>query len=109
MRQDYPQSPPYHLMTRLLPEGDHLPRPLSDLLGISGRLQPSANPIVRFVEEGLLKSDGKTVRLTAQGRLLSNDVFQQFLGLDSAQEADWNSNQLSGPRSADRESTFAAR
>lgn len=30
---------------------------------------------------GLLSSDGATVRLTPQGRLLSNDVFQEFLGL----------------------------
>jgi oxygen-independent coproporphyrinogen-3 oxidase len=36
----------------------------------------------RLVEDGLLASDGKTVQLTAQGRLLSNDVFQEFLGLD---------------------------
>jgi oxygen-independent coproporphyrinogen-3 oxidase len=35
----------------------------------------------RLVENGLLTSDGKTVRLTAQGQLLSNDVFQEFLGL----------------------------
>jgi oxygen-independent coproporphyrinogen-3 oxidase len=42
----------------------------------------------RLVDEGLLTSDSKTVRLTAQGRLLSNDVFQQFLGLDSTVDAD---------------------
>ena len=36
----------------------------------------------RLVDDGLLASDGKTIRLTVQGRLLSNDVFQQFLGLD---------------------------
>jgi coproporphyrinogen III oxidase-like Fe-S oxidoreductase len=35
----------------------------------------------RMVEDGLLNSDGKIVRLTARGRLLSNDVFQEFLGL----------------------------
>ena len=35
----------------------------------------------RLAEAGLLTSDGKTVRLTAQGQLLSNDVFQEFLGL----------------------------
>ena len=35
----------------------------------------------RLVEDGLLISDGKRVRLTAQGQLLSNDVFQEFLGL----------------------------
>jgi oxygen-independent coproporphyrinogen-3 oxidase len=40
--------------------------------------------IAHLVDEGLLTSDGKTIRLTAQGRLLSNEVFQQFLGLDSA-------------------------
>jgi oxygen-independent coproporphyrinogen-3 oxidase len=33
----------------------------------------------RLVESGLLTSDGETVRLTARGRLLSNDVFQEFL------------------------------
>ena len=35
----------------------------------------------RLVEDKLLASDGRTVRLTAQGRLLSNNVFQEFLGL----------------------------
>jgi coproporphyrinogen III oxidase-like Fe-S oxidoreductase len=38
----------------------------------------------RMAERDLLTSDGKTVRLTAQGRLLSNDVFQEFLGLPAA-------------------------
>jgi oxygen-independent coproporphyrinogen-3 oxidase len=35
----------------------------------------------RLAEDDLLSSDGKTVCLTAQGQLLSNDVFQEFLGL----------------------------
>lgn len=35
----------------------------------------------RLVEDGMLSSDGKTIRLTAKGRLLSNDVFQEFLGV----------------------------
>jgi coproporphyrinogen III oxidase-like Fe-S oxidoreductase len=39
--------------------------------------------VERMVDDGLLESDGKTVRLTAHGRLLSNDVFQEFLGLDA--------------------------
>jgi oxygen-independent coproporphyrinogen-3 oxidase len=39
--------------------------------------------VERLVEDGLLESDGKTVRLTAHGQLLSNDVFQKFLGLDA--------------------------
>jgi oxygen-independent coproporphyrinogen-3 oxidase len=33
----------------------------------------------RLAADGLLTSDRNTVRLTAQGRLLSNDVFQEFL------------------------------
>jgi oxygen-independent coproporphyrinogen-3 oxidase len=41
----------------------------------------------RLAENGLLTSDGKTVRLTAQGQLLSNDVFQEFLGL-AAEESE---------------------
>jgi oxygen-independent coproporphyrinogen-3 oxidase len=35
--------------------------------------------VERLAEDGLLASDGKAVRLTARGRLLSNDVFQEFL------------------------------
>jgi oxygen-independent coproporphyrinogen-3 oxidase len=57
--------------------------------------------IARLVDEGLLTSDGKTVRLTAQGRLLSNDVFQQFLGLDSTLDSDGEAE--------DREAALAAR
>ena len=35
--------------------------------------------VEQLTERGLLTFDGETVRLTAQGRLLSNDVFQEFL------------------------------
>ncbi len=38
--------------------------------------------VKRQVESGLLTSSGKTVRLTAEGQLLSNEVFQEFLGLE---------------------------
>ncbi len=38
--------------------------------------------VARLAEGGLVTSDGKTVRLTPQGRLLSNDVFQEFLDLE---------------------------
>lgn len=48
-------------------------------------VEPALNVIARLVETGLLVSDGKTVRLTARGRLLSNDVFQEFLGLERNQ------------------------
>jgi oxygen-independent coproporphyrinogen-3 oxidase len=43
---------------------------------------PALEAVARLAEIGLLTSDGKTVRLTAQGRLLSNEVFQEFLGLE---------------------------
>jgi oxygen-independent coproporphyrinogen-3 oxidase len=46
-------------------------------------VEPALKVVARMVEAGLLVSDGKTVRLTAQGRLLSNDVFQEFLGLET--------------------------
>ena len=37
----------------------------------------------RLVEAGLLASDGRSVWLTPRGQLLSNDVFQEFLGLEA--------------------------
>jgi oxygen-independent coproporphyrinogen-3 oxidase len=39
--------------------------------------------VAKLTEDGLLSFDGESVRLTAQGRLLSNDVFQEFLGLEA--------------------------
>jgi len=44
-------------------------------------LSPALEAAGRLVEAGLLTSDGKTIRLTAQGQLLSNDAFQEFLEL----------------------------
>jgi oxygen-independent coproporphyrinogen-3 oxidase len=35
--------------------------------------------VERLVEDGLLISDAERVRLTARGRLISNEVFQEFL------------------------------
>jgi len=40
-----------------------------------------AAPIRRFVTEGLLESQGDTLRLTSRGVMLSNEVFQEFLNL----------------------------
>ena len=40
-----------------------------------------AKPIGRFVDAGLLESDGGALRLTSRGVLLSNEVFQEFLDL----------------------------
>ena len=36
-------------------------------------------PIQRFVDQGLLETDGSTLRLTSRGVMLSNEVFQEFL------------------------------
>jgi len=41
---------------------------------------PALETVARLVKAGLLTSDGQTARLTARGQLLSNDVFQEFLG-----------------------------
>jgi putative oxygen-independent coproporphyrinogen III oxidase len=35
----------------------------------------------RLEDDGLVTFDGERVRLTSQGRLISNDVFQEFLGV----------------------------
>ncbi len=41
---------------------------------------PNLRPVIaEFVGDGLLRQDGNFVRLTARGRLLSNEVFQAFL------------------------------
>jgi oxygen-independent coproporphyrinogen-3 oxidase len=37
-----------------------------------------------LTEDGLLESAGSAIRLTPRGRMVSNDVFQEFLGLDVA-------------------------
>ena len=38
-----------------------------------------AGPIERFLSEGLLHTDGKTLRLTRRGVLFSNEVFEEFV------------------------------
>jgi oxygen-independent coproporphyrinogen III oxidase len=40
---------------------------------------PALERVTHLAQEGLLNTDGVTVRLTPRGRLLSNDVFQEFL------------------------------
>jgi oxygen-independent coproporphyrinogen III oxidase len=37
-------------------------------------------PIQRFLDAGLLETDGVTLRLTGRGVLLSNEIFQEFIG-----------------------------
>jgi oxygen-independent coproporphyrinogen III oxidase len=45
------------------------------------RVGPALEVVSRLAADGLIITDGKRVRLTGNGRLLSNDVFQEFLGL----------------------------
>ncbi|MGA2205387.1 MAG: radical SAM family heme chaperone HemW [Terracidiphilus sp.] len=42
-------------------------------------VDPAVEIVARLVSDGLLTFDGGRVRLTARGRLISNDVFQEFL------------------------------
>jgi oxygen-independent coproporphyrinogen III oxidase len=46
---------------------------------------PALEKVKRLREDGLLAFDGARVRLTTRGRLISNDVFQEFLELDAVQ------------------------
>ncbi len=39
-----------------------------------------AEPIARLIEAGLLESTGARLKLSARGVLLSNEVFQEFIG-----------------------------
>jgi oxygen-independent coproporphyrinogen-3 oxidase len=48
------------------------------------RVSPALEVVAKLAEGGLVVSDENRVRLTGQGRLLSNEVFQEFLGLVSA-------------------------
>jgi oxygen-independent coproporphyrinogen-3 oxidase len=45
----------------------------------SQMVAPAMETAGRLVDDGLLTFDGKRVQLTARGRLISNEVFQQFL------------------------------
>ncbi len=44
---------------------------------------PAMEMVVRLAGGGLVEFDGQRVRLTPRGRLISNDVFQEFLELDA--------------------------
>jgi oxygen-independent coproporphyrinogen-3 oxidase len=46
-------------------------------------VRPALDVAARLEADGLLVSDATRIRLTARARLLSNDVFQEFLGLES--------------------------
>ncbi|HEV1287738.1 MAG TPA: hypothetical protein VNU44_20605 [Bryobacteraceae bacterium] len=42
--------------------------------------EPFADSIRQFIHDGLLEQSGSRVRLTPRGVMLSNEVFQQFIG-----------------------------
>ncbi|MEK7404252.1 MAG: radical SAM family heme chaperone HemW [Acidobacteriota bacterium] len=55
-------------------------------LRLTGGIRPSADewrrfdaPIRRFLDAGLLETDGELLRLTSRGVLLSNEVFREFV------------------------------
>jgi oxygen-independent coproporphyrinogen-3 oxidase len=48
---------------------------------------PAIETAERLVDDGLLVANNARVRLTARGRLISNDVFQEFLELEPATAA----------------------
>jgi oxygen-independent coproporphyrinogen-3 oxidase len=47
----------------------------------SAMIAPALEIVRRLASDELVDFDGQTIRLTPRGRLLSNDVFQEFLGL----------------------------
>ena len=47
------------------------------------RIRPALEVASRLAADGLLLFDEGHVRLTSRGRLLSNEVFQEFLGLEA--------------------------
>jgi oxygen-independent coproporphyrinogen III oxidase len=49
-------------------------------------VEPSIAVAHRLADDGLLEIDGGSVRLSQRGRLISNDVFAEFLGINSHQD-----------------------
>jgi oxygen-independent coproporphyrinogen-3 oxidase len=49
-------------------------------------LEPALETVRRLAEDGLLEFDGERARLTARGRLISNDVFQEFLATGKSEQ-----------------------
>jgi len=50
-----------------------------------GSIDGFSGPIADFVQSGLMERQGDVIRLTAQGRLLSNEVFERFISVPSGE------------------------
>lgn len=48
--------------------------------GIKGDWSPFEDIIARFIRDGLLEFDGRRLRLTSRGVMISNEVFAEFVG-----------------------------
>ena len=49
--------------------------------GIEGPFEPFSDTVRQFIRDGLLEPSGSRVRLTPRGVMVSNEVFQQFIGV----------------------------
>jgi oxygen-independent coproporphyrinogen-3 oxidase len=49
--------------------------------GIDGPWAPFSGAIRQFIDDGLLEQSGTRIRLTPRGVMLSNEVFQEFVGV----------------------------
>ncbi len=49
--------------------------------GIEGPWEPFSDAIRQFIDDGLLEQSGARLRLTPRGVMLSNEVFQEFVGV----------------------------
>jgi oxygen-independent coproporphyrinogen-3 oxidase len=49
--------------------------------GIEGPWEPFSDAIRQFIDDGLLEQFGERLRLTPRGVMLSNEVFQEFVGV----------------------------
>jgi oxygen-independent coproporphyrinogen-3 oxidase len=49
--------------------------------GIEGPWEPFSDAIRQFINDGLLEQSGTRLRLTPRGVMLSNEVFQEFVGV----------------------------
>jgi oxygen-independent coproporphyrinogen-3 oxidase len=49
--------------------------------GIEGPWEPFSHAISQFINDGLLEQYGERIRLTDRGVMLSNEVFQEFVGV----------------------------